>query len=697
MNLSGFIRWYTRALGVVGTLTVAAALVHNPIWIRQSYALLILAAVTVALRSSQIPLTKYSALNLLSVVAITGVLLVGAPVTVAAIYTGVFIADVAVLRKTTEFAWINAGREALALMAACGLYGGAMALSGASGVGTDALFAMAIFVSAYFVFSRGLLYFTLLARGKLLPDEKNLILRYEVIGAGAATAAVAAITVSISTFGWAGWPIMLILAGGGYVLKRILEESIAAEELNNIHAMEEVVTADVALADALRWIEGLAHRLVDWGALRIWRLDGDGGPEDLRLIYVSGEGLLGEPRPPGSDGTMVRSLALEGARPVVVVDAFKDRRVENPQPSARSALVFPLRFGDRNVGLLELEHHKRGTYSPKEVELVQRFANQLATTLHIHELRQPLLDAVVRVGSQVDTLGASARTLRAGGERVARAIADISRGVAEESEQLARSITVTRALHDATAGVARDGAVAADASRRATDIAGEHRGTIAAAIERLVSAKGFVGESSSQIDDLARTTRRVTEFIAVIKEVAEQTDLLALNAAIEAARAGTQGHGFAVVADEVRKLAEQSKDASDRASEIILGFETQMRAVAAQMQRGREIVSDAETLSASALSALEVIVESTGSTAQHARRIAQVSRDQEHETARLSERVSRVSDIAQRNRSGAEAVAATAQEQAAALSGLEGATQELRDVAAYLGDLAQRITGATAS
>jgi methyl-accepting chemotaxis protein len=56
-----------------------------------------------------------------------------------------------------------------------------------------------------------------------------------------------------------------------------------------------------------------------------------------------------------------------------------------------------------------------------------------------------------------------------------------------------------------------------------------------------VSAKGFVAESTSQIDQLVRTTKRITEFIAVIRELADQTNLLALNAAIEAARAGEHG------------------------------------------------------------------------------------------------------------------------------------------------------------
>jgi methyl-accepting chemotaxis protein len=687
--MTRFLALYARVVASLGTVLLLVTLVIDLRWVGQLVGLAIVIVLAVSLRAFQIPLTKYSALNLLGMLAAGGAIIIGAPATALGLYLGVAVADWVLLRKPPAASAINGGREALALFGAYGFYAWITSLSGGtSGLQADAIPAVALLLAAHFLFSRGLQYCTLLIRDKLHADERSLILRYEVIAFGAGAIAVLVSLLTISTVGWAGWFVVaFVLMFAGLLLKKILEEAVAAEELNKIHAMEQVVSSDANLGASLHEIERLANRLVDWNGFRIWRLQNGA----LRLIYESGEGLLPEPRENGVFGGRLRDAAMSTGEPVVIIDAARDARAEGIGTSALSVAVVPLRFGDRNIGVVELDHHKRGTYGAKEITLVSRFANQLATALHIQDLRQPLMAALARVETQLDTLNESARALRAGAEVVARNMADITRGIGEEAEQADRSLDVARSLHSRTTEIARDGRDAADASERATRIADEHRETIGTAIERLVNAKRFIGESTTQIGALSKSTQRITDFIAVIKELADQTNLLALNAAIEAARAGVQGQGFAVVANEVRKLAEQSARASEDAGEIVLGFDQEMRQVASQVGRGQTMMSDVESLAESARTALDEIVGATAASLTWSQRIADTSRTQETEVGRLTQRVERIVEISRRNRGGAENVTRSAADQARALRELEGAARELREVAADLSDLTRRI------
>jgi len=308
-SVRAFLTAYARAVGALGLVLLVASLVVDQRWRDQPVAIGLLVVAVIYLRTQQIPLTKYGALNLLSMPALAGALVAGAPTSAFSMWIGVCLADALLLRKGWDIAFINAGREVVALLAAFGIFAWASVLIGAelTNLNAETLPALALLVFTYFLASRLLLYFTLLLRDKLLEEEKALILRYEVIGFGAGSIAVAIILLAFGNLSPVGWALVgVVLGGAGLLVKRILEESIAAEDLNKILSMEQIVSSNGDIADAFRRIELLAHRLVDWQEFRIGRYENN----VLLHVWRGTEGYLDPPREPDGNLTALRAESI---------------------------------------------------------------------------------------------------------------------------------------------------------------------------------------------------------------------------------------------------------------------------------------------------------------------------------------------------------------------------------------------------
>jgi methyl-accepting chemotaxis protein len=683
--VSGYSKW----LRGTGAVLLLAVLVVDRSWMQTVGPISVLVAATVGLRSYNIALGKYAYVSLAPLVALSGSVLFGASSTLLALVIGTYLTDSLLHRKRYIAAWTNAAREVVSLVPPYGAYMAVMHLAGArTALSVDAAPGLAVFTVTYYLVSRSLFYYTLLARQKLTQVERQFVLRYEVVAYGFVVAASGMSVVTVALLPIRTWPfVAALVAFIAYLLKRILEEAIQAEQLTKIHAMEEVISGNMALPVSLGRLERLTHRILDWRDFRVYGVV----DSDFELLY------RGSQSPAASSDVPVafeelRELAWNTEDVIVVRDVDRDPRTIHLPQTIQSVIVQPLWFGDQLIGTLELDHHKRRQYGRSQEVLVAACAHRIATAIHIAQLRQPLVDTVDRIGEQVSSLRSAAEALGSTAAAMAESTKAISDTLLNLDVDVVDGVSATTELSEATRQVVSESAEAAASSGSASDTAKQHRQIIADAIERLVELKAFVGESSDKVDDLGGASRSIVKFLTSIRELADLTNLLALNAAIEAARAGEHGRGFAEVAREVRTLAEQSGQAAGEAGDLVEVMQGRLAEVVDQMKRGQSAVGGVEEMSTAGLGALDAIVSSTLDATRHARQIAETAESQQSVFAQLRKKMTGIADVSSENRRSADAMAERAGEVKAGLEEMQQAARELESIASMLADVTRRFT-----
>jgi methyl-accepting chemotaxis protein len=238
-------------------------------------------------------------------------------------------------------------------------------------------------------------------------------------------------------------------------------------------------------------------------------------------------------------------------------------------------------------------------------------------------------------------------------ERIGRTIAEIKRAAREVADASAEISTSTTDLSQRTEEQA---ASLEQTSSSMEEIAvtvkknaeNAQQANASAGKAREVADRGgqVVAKAVAAMAQIEGSSRKISDIIGVIDEIARQTNLLALNAAVEAARAGDAGRGFAVVASEVRMLAQRSAQAAKDIKDLITNSNN-------QVQEGVGLVNQAG-------SALAEILESIKEVAGVVSGIATASLEQATGIEQVNKALAQMDEVTQENSALVEENAATA-------------------------------------
>jgi methyl-accepting chemotaxis protein len=257
--------------------------------------------------------------------------------------------------------------------------------------------------------------------------------------------------------------------------------------------------------------------------------------------------------------------------------------------------------------------------------------------------------------AMADRIASTISEIKSVGNEVANAAAEISTSttdLSQRTEEQAASLEQTSAsMEQMSATVKKNAENALQANQLTSgsrDVADRGGQVVAKAVDAM-----------ARIED---SSRKISDIIGVIDEIARQTNLLALNAAVEAARAGDAGRGFAVVASEVRSLAQRSSQAAKDIKVLITNSSS-------QVQEGVGLVNQAGT-------SLTEILASIKQVADIVAEIASASHEQSTGIDQINKALTQMDEVTQQN-------SALVEENAASAKTLEHQSETMNEKVAF--------------
>lgn len=311
---------------------------------------------------------------------------------------------------------------------------------------------------------------------------------------------------------------------------------------------------------------------------------------------------------------------------------------------------------------------------------------QLANSFN--HMTEQLAGAFQLVGNSSQQVAATSQQLTASSNEVSHATQVVTEAIQSISDTVETQGQLTQSANEHSLNVLNEMSMMRESIEQAHQTANQTRelGTTGmTALETMLQQIQVISTNTSlltqQMHTLNNNSISITSAVQTIKEIANQTNLLALNASIEAARAGEHGKGFAVVASEVRKLADESNHAAEQIETTVSNMIQHTEEVVSTIDENEQSVEKGRTLSSDAKTIFIQIEQAIDQVEDQTTTIQQGIQQTFGHLERLVTEIDEITQYAVQTTDDIQNVAASSQEQSAAMEQVAAASDHLSRMA----------------
>lgn len=259
--------------------------------------------------------------------------------------------------------------------------------------------------------------------------------------------------------------------------------------------------------------------------------------------------------------------------------------------------------------------------------------------------------------------------------------------------QVENSGQTSRAMEEMAMGItkfAESSTMIADSTREMVVKSNDGKQAVNHAIEQMNNIERDTLITADVITTLHNDSEQIGSFIKIIENISSQTNLLALNAAIEAARAGEAGRGFAVVADEIRHLADQTASSAKEIYTLVHKIQSNTGNAVEVMSNNQESVKKGLSVIGQVDHLFADIILAVENVGREIQEMAAISEEMSAGAEEISASSSELTLIAQKSSDNISSIAATAEEQLAAMEQIAKAAEVLSEMSDSLNMIISR-------